>query len=246
MKKLIWFLLCLILFGCSQNDSNLWSKVQELEQRGQHDKALEVARKALDASLNNLRVEARANLSTAMIDPVWLAEDILKITEAINQKENAEFYVLRGFLYSVIGEHDMAIKDYNRGIELDENIRIMGLELPSQKNTLYFKALSLWQAGRIDEAVAGLDAVIAANPDFQGAYYYRGVIKSKLGDQSGAIADINKANSMTGRLPAQEMLNEMTGRNQSNEILSGTFIFTFFANQPPFNRPYGYIWMIGQ
>ena len=40
------------------------------------------------------------------------------ITECIHLKPNADNYSLRGFTYSLLGQHQLAIEDYNEVIRL--------------------------------------------------------------------------------------------------------------------------------
>jgi tetratricopeptide (TPR) repeat protein len=248
MKKIAAFLICLALLGCGQARSGRWARAQQLELQGQHRRAIGLAKKALDTSLSKLDGARKSNLTTARFgfDASWLAEDVLKITKALADHERAELYAWRGFLHSSIGEYDMAVGDYDKALELDKDTRVLGLEFPARNSVLYLKALALWQGGRLREAVAGLDKVISTNPEFQGAYYYRGVIKSKMGDPSGSTRDLKKAVEVGGRLPAQEMLDQTAGKSETREPLAGTFLISFFANQPPLSRPYGYIWMVEQ
>lgn len=248
MKNLTIFLLCLALFGCGSTNPSAWEKAQGLEQNGEHSQALKIANNAVGISVSKLNPARRANLITAQFGSATsgLAEDILKITSSLKEKENAQFHLCRGFLYSAIGEYEMALKDYERALELDKDAQILALGVPAKNCALYLKAITLWQTGKIKEAVSGLDEVILVNPDFQEAYYYRGIIKAKLNDKEGATLDLKKAVTIGGKMPAQQMLEETSGTNQTGETLSGTFLVSFFANQPPLSRPYGYIWMIEQ
>lgn len=66
------------------------------------------------------------------------------------------------------------------------------------KSVLIYNRASLFaRLGRLDEALAAYNDVIAADPNWQDYYFERADIRRKLGDPAGALADYNHAESIS-------------------------------------------------
>lgn len=90
-------------------------------------------------------------------------------------------YLGKGDYASAAGSFENALAQSN-GIISDVDIDIS-----------YYMTVAYYKAGRIQDALDTLDAVIALKPQYDTAYYLRGKINLIGGNKDGAIEDYNKA-----------------------------------------------------
>jgi tetratricopeptide (TPR) repeat protein len=130
----------------------------------------------------------------------------------------AAAYDNRAELYRWRGEYERGIADYAEAIRLDpanpaywngrcwmratmkrdlqEALRDCDealKRLPNSANALDSRALTLFQMGRLDEALASYNAALAAQPNKPHSLYGRGLVKLKKGDNAGGEADLAAA-----------------------------------------------------
>jgi clan AA aspartic protease (TIGR02281 family) len=111
--------------------------------------------------------------------------------EAINDYNTIEnllpspdlfIYMRRGICYDKIGEYDKAIAEYNKGLELMEDISLYLLRAGAERGK-----------GDDDASIADLTKVIELDPMSDYAYWYRGWIKALKKDFQGALSDYTTA-----------------------------------------------------
>ena len=125
------------------------------------------------------------------IDAEWkednMKEAINYYTQGIllnpNEHLLSTLYQKRASCYSVSGELESAIGDYDEAIELTSNYPNLYNNRGSAKSEL----------GNYKEAITDFDKAIHLNPDLSIAYSNRGSAKSELGNYKEAITDFDKA-----------------------------------------------------
>ena len=103
---------------------------------------------------------------------------------ALPVRDRAATLVNRGIIYSRVGDPQMAISDYNKGIEME----------PSLGEAYVDRGAALIVLARYDEAVQDIDKglQLGANRP-QIAYYDRGIAQEALGNVRAAYEDYKKA-----------------------------------------------------
>ncbi|WP_028888211.1 tetratricopeptide repeat protein [Tenacibaculum ovolyticum] len=100
-------------------------------------------------------------------------------------KNSAELYWRRGNLHARNENHNLAIIDLTKSIEID-----------SVFNTGYAywdRAISKENLGDLVGALSDFDNAILINPNKSNFYFFRGTLKYKLADYNGSHADFNNA-----------------------------------------------------
>ena len=98
-------------------------------------------------------------------------------------ENNAAAYVARGVAYSSKGEYDLAIKAFNKAIELDPN----NVDAYIRRGNVY------GSKGEYDLAIKDFDKAIALDPNNADAYRMRGIEYGSKSEYDLAINDFNKA-----------------------------------------------------
>lgn len=88
---------------------------------------------------------------------------------------------------------DTALKDCTKAIELSD----------SSLAALDSRALVYFRLGRMDEALADVDAVLEQSPDAASTIFLRGLIRARKGDAAGAKGDLAAAQAMDPLLAAE-------------------------------------------
>lgn len=114
-----------------------------------------------------------------------------KLEEALNSlnalivfnPENAYNYNTRALLYEKMGNNDLAMKDYNKSINLKNDY-----------GTAYYNRANLkYTLGDVESALIDYNAAIKYSPAHSENFVNRGFLRQDLGDYTGAIEDYTKA-----------------------------------------------------
>ncbi len=105
------------------------------------------------------------------------------------------------------GLYEDALTEYRQILILDrDNLRALG-----------GKAQALMQLGRDAEARDLLDQLIARRPEFAPAYVSRGILKDRMGDYEGALADYDRSLSLDAEVAEGPGLLTRFLRNQAEK-----------------------------
>jgi tetratricopeptide (TPR) repeat protein len=102
----------------------------------------------------------------------------------------------RGNAYSNMGEYELALQDFNRGIKLS----------PGMKHLYNNRALALHKLDSSVEAVADLNKAIKLDPGYLDAYVNKGNILLDLEDTEGAIESFTRAINVAPRKAVNYLL----------------------------------------
>ena len=102
----------------------------------------------------------------------------------------ADDYNSRGLAKEAKGDHDGAIADYSRAIELD----------PEVHSLYYLRGLAKEAKGDLDGTIADYNRAIELDPKQPKAYINRGFAKQAKGDVDGATIDYNRALELAAKL----------------------------------------------
>ncbi|MDW8020719.1 MAG: tetratricopeptide repeat protein [Chloroherpetonaceae bacterium] len=92
-------------------------------------------------------------------------------------------WVNRGFANAQLAQFEEAIADYDKAHQL----------APNEISVLLHRASLYFSLGKYAEARQNLDAAIEQDPKNAELFYYRGLCKAKLKDDTGAIDDFTKS-----------------------------------------------------
>ena len=121
--------------------------------------------------------------SISRSDVIPFADAINFFTDDIQRKPTAENYCIRGTIWRLKREYDIAIGDYNDGIRLDAHY---------QPN--FSGRAEAWIAKRqFDKAAADYNEAIRLNPRDPRAYFGRGYARECMFDDDHAIHDFSVA-----------------------------------------------------
>ena len=118
----------------------------------------------------------------------------------------ADAYYNRGSAYYKKGNFDNAITDYNKVIEIS----------PASADAHYGLGLAYSKKGDQDKAISEYTAAIKTRPDFTLAYDARAVVYVMKKNYIGAMADVNKAQSLGFR--SRRIKRSGTGLTNAGEI----------------------------
>jgi tetratricopeptide (TPR) repeat protein len=96
--------------------------------------------------------------------------------------DRANAYYNRGLAYDTKGDHDRAVADYDKSIELN----------PKDADRYFARGAAYDDEGDYDRAIADFDTAIGLKPDYADAYYSRGRAYRQKGNYDRAIADYDK------------------------------------------------------
>jgi len=112
------------------------------------------------------------------------------VTEQIERDPgNAALFIKRGHLHHMHREWDEALKDYDRGAELDPNAYVVHLR----------RGETLLEMGRAEAAKQALDQFLKFNGDHAEACVLRARVLAELGAPDEAIADLSTAIALSAR-----------------------------------------------
>ena len=95
----------------------------------------------------------------------------------------ASAYTRRGNAKDKVGDHEGAIANYDRAIEIN----------PQYARAYNNRGVAKSNMGNHEDAIADQGRAIEINPQYAKAYSNRGIAKRKIGDYKGAIADYDRA-----------------------------------------------------
>ncbi len=92
---------------------------------------------------------------------------------------DANTYAARGFAYSHIEEHALAVQDYTTALELN----------PNNLSALNNRCWSYSEIGEYDRALADCNNLMSLAPGADYPFLNRGIVNEKMGNMSGALPD---------------------------------------------------------
>jgi tetratricopeptide (TPR) repeat protein len=111
--------------------------------------------------------------------------DFNKAIELI-QDGNGKYFVKRALLRSQLGDHDGAVQDITKAISLCHD----------DPEYYFDRGLEYTATGKYTESVDDLSKCIAIEPQFACAYKNRAMARVKLGDEQGAMQDLEESNKL--------------------------------------------------
>jgi len=103
--------------------------------------------------------------------------------ESLKLEECAAAYNNRGNAYAELNEHERAIEDYNKTIELD----------PNDAKAYYNRGLAYAELNKYEQAIEDYDKAIELNPNYAEAYANRGIAYSEIHRYEESARDLKKA-----------------------------------------------------
>jgi len=184
-----------------KTDSDYGACAQEKSDQAACDRAIASAKfggKDLGA-LYRYRAYAKSHAEKPDLDAA-----IADYSEAVRLDPNNFIpFILRANVYSDKGQRELAIKDYDRVIELNPRADFYNNRGDSLRKT-----------GNVDRAIADLDEAIKLDPNYIGAYWNRGLAYQDKGDPARAADDYKKALSLnpseSARKQIEALLKEVT------------------------------------
>ncbi len=163
--------------------------LEDLLHRGEKEKAYELIKEDKGITAEILMHEG---ISSGIIGDYKLSisyfEFAVKISENNEIKEAARenlavAYIKRGNDYYELKEHEKAIEDYNKAIELNPNV----------SQAYYNRGLAYGELKEYEKAIEDYNNAIELNPNDAHAYNNRGTAYDGLQQHKKAIEDYNKA-----------------------------------------------------
>ncbi len=120
-------------------------------------------------------------------------EAVEAYSQAININPTYYLYKVRSAAHQMLGNHQEALADSNKAIELNPELAPELAEGGVNSENESRDSQELQRALAEQRALADLNQAIEINPDNAEAYFNRGVARYNLVDLYGALADYNKA-----------------------------------------------------
>jgi serine/threonine-protein kinase len=109
---------------------------------------------------------------------------LVALSEAVGLRpDHADTRRLRGYSYESLGQHQSAIDDYTRALELDSG----------QPELLFRRGGCRAAVGDVDGALQDYDLALQADPEDAAVYERRAALRFQTGDVEGALADCAEA-----------------------------------------------------
>ena len=125
-------------------------------------------------------------LGNALYEQKKFEDSIKKYSISLELNEDAGAYNNRGNAYVRLGEHERAIKDYDKAIELN----------PDYAKAYYNRGLAYAEQQKYNEAIKDYNKAIKLNPDYAEVYNNRGIVYAILGEHDKAREDILRAGNL--------------------------------------------------
>jgi len=144
-------------------------------------KAIEVANKSLELDKNlALAYYARGVIQKKLGK---LSESLLDLTTAIQKDPSQEkVYIWRGEVQNDLENYEEAIQDFSRSIEVNTN-----------EQAYYGRAISFFELEKYQKAIRDFSKAIEIDPEFDGAFCWRGRCYALLNNNSKAMQDYSTA-----------------------------------------------------
>lgn len=202
MKKCFTLLitLAIILFSCSSKRKQAidqFAKAKQYYIKNDYGNALKLVNSAELLDSNNYDVKLLKAKIKSEINQEEEAIQILKSLLPINFKSDTVNYLIGNFYFGIGTYYSLKKKNFNKETEAFENsIKYSDISIglnPRYFNAYLQKQRVLHNLGRYDEAMITLSNAITFFQDSMNLIYSRGVEKHYLGDNSGAMTDLNFA-----------------------------------------------------
>ncbi len=114
--------------------------------------------------------------------------------------KSADAYLYRGLAYAKKGQHDKAISDFNKALEIN----------PKYAEAYFNRGITWIKKFDFDQAIADFNKAIEINPRYDRAYHDRATVWVLKFDFDRAIADCNKAIEINSRYAKAYILRGLT------------------------------------
>jgi tetratricopeptide (TPR) repeat protein len=125
----------------------------------------------------------RRERAKALVNSGQTAAALDDFDRALVLEPTAEAYLRRGHANYLLGQHERAIADLSRAIELDSSLA----------DAFRWRAYAEYRSQRYLTAVRDCGEYARLRPDESEGYYCRGIMLSRAGDHDAAIADYERA-----------------------------------------------------
>lgn len=150
-------------------------------EEGRMEEALDILARAIIVNPNDASlIGALGGLLLAQ-DRVLEALDYLEEAVAL-APDSALLLVNRSQAYRKLNRHQDAMDDLNKAVALSPML------VPARFN----RGALLYDEAKYREALADFDVCIQVAPETAGPYFNRAVTRNTLGDQAGAVSDMNR------------------------------------------------------
>jgi tetratricopeptide (TPR) repeat protein len=137
-------------------------------------------------------------------------ETALATLNGLESSENSMIFDLKGMIYNEKEDWELAEVNYRKAIDLDETYELAILNLSMLKV----------QKGDLKTALALVNKVIATNPDFQKAYFYKATIYKKMGENEKALEEYKLMEQQEDFVSYEIFLNRAIAQKMSGDALS--------------------------
>jgi tetratricopeptide (TPR) repeat protein len=134
----------------------------------------------------------------------------LMILDSLNASNNATVFDLKGMIYHETERWELAEANYKKAIDLDITYELAILNLSMLEA----------QKGDLTTALDLVNRVIALNPDFQKAYFYKATIYKKMGENEKALIEYDLMEKQENLVSYEVFLNRAIAQKMSGDALS--------------------------
>ena len=124
--------------------------------------------------------------------------------------DDPDLYLKRAELHRLHRDWPAAMADYDRAARLDPDLPMVA----------YLRGRALFEAGRPDEAIGLLDAYVTHHPDHADARIVRARCRAELGNNAGAVADLDHAIAILAS-PTPELFIERARLQRPDAAIAG-------------------------
>lgn len=134
----------------------------------------------------------------------------LAVLENLNESNNSMVFDLKGMIYHETERWELAEVNYKKAIDLDITYELAILNLSMLEA----------QKGDLTTALELVNRVIALNPDFQKAYFYKATIYKKMGENEKALKEYDLMEKQENLVSYEVFLNRAIAEKMSGDALS--------------------------
>lgn len=148
---------------------------------GRAEEALDVLNRAIAANPNDASLIG--TLGSFLLAQDRITEALVYLEKAVTlAPDSAVLLVNRSQAYSKYNRLQEAMADLDKAVSLSPSL------VPARFN----RGVLLYADAKYKEALADFDVCIEVAPETAGPYFNRAVTRDALGDQAGAVSDMNK------------------------------------------------------